>query len=448
MKGTKEKSFTQGSILKNLIRFAVPYLISCFLQTFYGLADLFIAGRYNGAATITAVSVGSQVMHMLTVIIAGLAMGTTVTIGRAVGAGDKRSIQKSIGNTVFIFTLFAVAATAALLLSVGGILSVLSVPQEAWREARSYLVICFVGVLFITAYNVVSGIFRGLGDSKTPMYFVAASGIINIGLDCLFIGSFKWGATGAAVATVAAQAMSVIMTLVYSKFGVKELRCRIRDILPDKSLCSDILKIGIPIAAQDGFIQIAFLTITVIANRRGVDAAAAVGIVEKLIGFMFLVPSAMLSAVSAIAAQNAGAELHTRSRKTLYYGCVICLGAGLIFSALCYIDTPGIISLFAKDEPQVIRMGAEYLRSYVFDCAIAGVHFCFSGYFCAYKKSYLSFAHNLAAIVLVRIPGAYLASVLYPDSLLPMGAAAPLGSLLSALICIGAYIVIRKREEC
>ena len=180
-----ENKLTEGSVIKNMLRFSLPYLLACFLQTFYGLADLFITGQFNGADAITAVSVGSQVTHMLTVIIVGLAMGATVTISRAVGARDRRGAEQTIGSTITIFAVFALGATVILVLSVNGILSLLSTPAEAFAQARSYLLICFAGVPFITAYNVISSIFRGLGDSKSPMYFVAAAGIITIAMKIL-----------------------------------------------------------------------------------------------------------------------------------------------------------------------------------------------------------------------------------------------------------------------
>lgn len=438
---------TKGSVLKNLIRFSLPYLLSCFLQTFYGLADLFITGQYNGAAAITAVSVGSQVTHMLTVIIVGLAMGATVTISHAAGAKDRKSIEKGIGNTVSLFIVFSAILTAVLLVSINGILQILSVPEESWAQAKSYLFICFIGVPFITAYNVISSIFRGLGDSKSPMYFVAAAGIANVILDYVLIGSFGMGAAGAALATVIAQAFSVCIALFAFRKMKMGIAIKKSDFRFSKQITQKILKVGIPVAVQDGFIQISFLVITVIANRRGVDVAAAVGIVEKVISFLFLVPSAMLSTVSAIAAQNAGAGLHAQGKKALKYGTMIAVSAGLVFAIICQFCAEDVLRLFAKEEPIVILMGAQYLKSYVFDCVFAGVHFCFSGYFCAYQKSLVSFAHNLASILFVRIPGVCLATALFPDTLYPMGLAAPLGSLLSSVICIVVYVIWQKRSH-
>ena len=441
-----QKDLTQGSMLKNLIRFSLPFLVSSFLQTFYGLADLFFVGKWCGADTITAVAVGSQVTHMLTVVIVGLTMGTTVAVGHSVGEGKKEKAAEVIGNTAVLFTLFALALTILLILCLDGVAAALATPQEALGQAKEYLLICFMGIPFITAINVISGIFRGLGDSKTPMYFVAAAGVVNIVLDYLLVGPLSMGAMGAAIATVAAQGCSVVPGLIVLLRRRAEIGLKARDLKPRREVLAGILKVGAPIAVQDGFIQISFLVITAIANSRGVDVAAAVGIVEKLIGFFFLVPSAMLSSVSAIASQNAGAGKHEQAGKVLRYGIRICVCFGLAVAVVCQFAAEAVVGLFAGEEPQVIRLGAQYLRSYAFDCGAAGIHFCFSGYFCAYGRSILSFAHNAASVLLVRIPGAYLASLYFPASLYPMGWAAPAGSLLSAVICAVFYIWGKRRE--
>lgn len=439
-----ERTLTEGPVFKNLIRFSLPYLLSCFLQTFYGLADLFITGRFKGAASITAVSVGSQVTHMLTLVIVGLAMGSTVAISRCVGMRDRDGAAKAIGSSIALFSAVAAVLTAVLLLGTDGILSLLSVPAEARPETRDYLTVCFWGVPLITAYNVLGSIFRGLGDSRRPMYFIAAAGVVNVGLDYLLIGPCSLGAAGAAIATVIAQGFSVLVALLYIRRH-RSLPLSGALFRPDRAVMGALLRVGLPVAAQDFLVQVAFLTVTRIANGRGLDVAAAVGIVEKIITFLFLVPSAMLSSVSAIAAQNAGALRHDRGRRTLFYAMGIGVLFGLIVAVVCQFKAEGILRAFSKEEPAVITLGAQYLRSYVFDCAFAAVHFCFSGYFCAYRRSMLAFAHNLASILIIRIPGAYLASLYFPETLYPMGLAAPLGSLLSALICAAAYFILRRR---
>ena len=440
-----QKNLTEGSILKNIVVFSLPYLLSYFLQTLYGMADLFLAGQFNGAAVISAVSIGSQVMHMFTVIIVGLAMGGTVLIGQAVGARDTKRTSKIIGNTVTLFLIFSAVVTVILLFCCRGIVNLIQTPPESVEQTVLYLRICFIGIPFIVAYNVIASIFRGMGDSKSPMIFVIIACTLNIILDYIFMGLLGMKAEGAAIATVIAQAVSVIISLI-AIVRSKSFKLTKDDLKPQSEALGAILKIGLPVACQDGFIQISFMVITVIANRRGVDVAAAVGIVEKIICFLLLIPSSMLSSISAIAAQNIGAGYNDRARHTLYAGTAIAVGIGTIFAiAFQFISTP-VLSLFTREEV-VVTLGTQYLKSYVTDCVLAAIHFCFSGYFCAMGKSIISFIHNVASIILIRIPGAWLASKLWPETLFPMGCAAPLGSLLSAIICLVAFIVIRRKER-
>ena len=444
MKGGK--NLTTGSVFGNIVYFSIPYLFSYFLQILYGLADLFVVGQYCGVSTITAVSIGSQIMHMLTVIIVGLAMGATVTIAQAVGANDTNRARQAVGNTMSLFLVFSVVMVGVLLLTVGNIVSVMSTPVEAVAETRSYLTICFIGVPFIVAYNIIASIFRGMGDSKSPMYFIMVACVVNVVLDFVLIGGCDMGAAGAAVATVLSQTISVIVALVYMRKSKSAVAVGRKEMKMSAPVMKKILGIGVPVALQDGFIQIAFLVITVIANLRGLNDAAAVGIVEKIIGVLFLIPSAMLSTVSAVAAQNLGAKKLERAKQTLWQALAITAGFGLVFSVVIQYVAGDMVALFTS-EGEVIRLGDQYLRGYVWDCLLAGMHFCFSGFFCACGWSILSFIHNIIAIIVARIPLAYLASVMFPETLYPMGMATNIGSLLSVLICIGAYIWLNKRRK-
>ena len=440
-----EKNLTNGSVLKNIAYFSLPYLLSYFLQTLYGLADLFIIGQFEGVASTTAVSIGSQVMHMLTVMIVGLAMGSTVCIGQAVGAGDKKHASAAIGNTVTLFMLLSVVITALLLALVRPIVSVMSTPAEAADGTRAYLTICFIGIPFITAYNIISSIFRGLGDSKSPMIFIAVACAANIALDYIFIGAMGLGPAGAALGTTLSQAISVVFSLVVILRRKSGISLERRDLHPQRDTMGRLLRIGVPVAAQDGLIQIAFIVITVIANRRGLDAAAAVGIVEKIISFVFLVPSSMLSTVSALCAQNIGAGKQARAEQTLRYAIIIAVSFGIIIALLTQFISEQAVGLFTPDTV-VITLGGQYLRGYIWDALFAGIHFCFSGYFCACGRSEISFIHNISAIALVRIPGVYLTSKLFPDTLFPMGLATAAGSLLSVIICVIAFALLKKHS--
>lgn len=441
-----ERDLTSGSVFKNIVFFSLPYLLSYFLQTLYGMADLVIIGQFSGVENITAVSIGSQVMHMLTVMIVGLAMGSTVTIGKAIGAKKKEEAARTIGNTVTLFMGVAIVVTVLLLALVKPIVAMMSTPTEAISGTVIYLTICFIGIPFITAYNIISSIFRGLGDSKSPMYFIAVACFVNIVLDLIFIGGFHLGAAGAALGTVLSQTTSVIIALGVILKKQTGISLKREDFKPQKITMEQILKIGIPVALQDGFIQISFIIITIIANRRGLNDAAAVGIVEKIIGVVFLVPSTMLSTVSALSAQNIGANKHDRASLTLRYAVMIAVGFGFIVSVVTQFVGTNLVSMFTSDV-QVIVLGDQYLRSYIWDSMIAGVHFSFSGYFCAYGLSGISFLHNVLSIVFVRVPGAFLASKYFPHTLFPMGLAAPAGSLLSVIVCIIAFIWMKKRSK-
>ena len=441
-----ERDLTSGSVLKNIVRFSLPYLLSYFLQTLYGMADLFIIGQFDTTASTTAVSIGSQVMHMLTVMLVGLAMGTTVSVGQAVGGKDARKAATCVGNTTLLFTALSIVLTGALLLCVRPIVAVMATPEVAISGTMDYLSICFMGIPFITAYNIISAIFRGMGDSRRPMYFIAIACLANIVLEYLFMGALGMGPAGAALGTTLSQAISVVISLLMIRRRHIGLSLKKADFRPQRDILGKLLKIGLPVAAQDGFIQISFIVITVIANHRGLTDAAAVGIVEKIISFLFLVPSSMLSTVSALGAQNIGAGKPERARATLKYAILMAVGFGLAAGITVQFAADGLVALFTPDAA-VAAAGGDYLRSYVWDCMLAGIHFSFSGYFCACGRSKLSFLHNVLSILLVRVPGAYLSSKYFPASLFPMGLAPACGSLLSSVICGITFARMTHRES-
>ena len=255
-----EKNLTTGSVFKNVVLFSLPYLLSYFLQTLYGMADLFIIGQFEGVASTTAVSIGSQVMHMLTVMIVGLSMGTTVSVGQAVGAGKRKQAAHNIGNTVILFLVVSIALTAILLSLVHPIVVAISTPTDAVSGTVTYLTICFIGIPFITSYNIISSIFRGLGDSKSPMCFIATACAANIALDYLFMGVLHLGSAGAALGTTFSQAISVVVSLTVI-LKRRSIVLKKSDFKPCRAVMGKILGIGIPIAFQDGLIQVAFIII-------------------------------------------------------------------------------------------------------------------------------------------------------------------------------------------
>ena len=413
--------------------FAGPYLFACFLQTFYPIADLFIAGLYNGSETISAISIGGQVMHLVVMAVAGIAMGANVCIGQAFGEKSEEKQRCAIGSTIAVFAILSIILTPIAIICTEPLTRLLQTPQEAYNLTLDYTRICFMGIPFIAAYNAIASIYRGFGDTRHPLIFVAIGGIFNILLDILFIGYFEMGAVGAALATVIAQVISVISG-VFSLSRIKKAK----PSKPNGAMVRSILNVGLPILCQDGVVQIGFLIITAIANSRSLYVSASVGIVEKIICFFFLFPSAMLATVSAFSAQNRGADLHHRSKLALKYGIIAVSIYGAISALICQPLAPALVGLFSN-ESEVVKLGTQYLRTYSIDILVAGIHFCFSGFFCAYSKSIWSFVHNIISIVFVRVPGTWLVSVLFPATLYEMGIVTPAGSLVSVLICILIY---------
>ena len=406
------------------------------------MADLFIVGQFYGVDSITAVANGSQVLHMLTVIIVGLAMGTTVAIGRAVGGRRLEDAAHAIGNTI---TLFMITLQWSLqqdfyALSVRSFFNQNTQEQKAsWQGKYPVSTITFIsihcGVQYYQFY------FPGMRRFK-PDVFIRIACIGNIIIVVFFIGAMQQdGQRLPLVLLYDIRCNYCWSPMMKRKTGI---HLKKTDFRPNKKVMWQILRVGFPVAVQDGCIQIAFIIITVIANHRGLNDAAAVGIVEKMISAIFIIPSSMLATVSALSAQNIGAGKHDRASQTLKYATIITTGYGLIMTVLIELTGKNLVGLFTTDTV-VVLLGTQYLSGYIIDSIFAGVHFSFSGYFAAYEKSYIGFIHNIIAIVLVRVPGSYLASKMFPDTLFPMGLAAPAGSLLSVLICIGAYLWMKKK---
>ena len=278
------------------------------------------------------------------------------------------------------------------------------------------------------------------------MYIIAIACLLNIILDYIFIGLFHMGPIGAALGTTVSQSVSVIIALISMKYRASDIHIKKEDLHLQSQVFKHILKVGFPVAIQDGCVQIAFMIITIIANSRGLNDAAAVGIVEKMVTAIFIIPSTMLATVSALSAQNIGAKNYGRARTVLKYAVMITTLYGIIVTLIVECAAPTLLGLFTKDTT-VILLGVQYISSYIVDTIFAGIHFGFSGYFAADGKSYIGFIHNIISISLVRVPGSYIASIMYPHNLFPMGLAAPLGSLLSVIICLIAYCILKKKDE-
>ena len=304
---SQNSRLTEGPVGRALLRFALPFLLASFLQALYGAADLFVVGRFTGSAAVSAVAIGSQVMQTITGIILGVSMGGTVLIAHSVGAKDAQGAARAVGTVTVLFGLLAAALTPVMLLCARPAAALMETPAEAMDAAVRYLYICACGIPFIIGYNAVSGIFRGMGDSKTPVLFIALACAINIAADFILTGALDMGAGGAAIATVTAQGISFFASLLYMKKRGLGFPFGRKDIALDRAAAGSILKVGLPLAMQDALVNVSFLVITAIINTLGVVASAAVGVVERIIGFAMLPPGSFASAVATVTAQNMGA---------------------------------------------------------------------------------------------------------------------------------------------
>lgn len=442
------QSFTEGNIFSPLIRFALPILFALFLQTMYGAVDLLIVGQFGGGLSevyVSAVSTGSQVMQALTVVITGLAMGLTVFVGKEIGAGMREKAGKIIGSGIWLFGLIALTVTAIMVCASPFLARTMHAPVEALGQTISYIVICSAGTIFIVAYNLIGSIFRGIGDSKIPLLTVAIACVVNIVGDLLLVAVFHMGAAGAAIATVTAQAVSVVISLLIIRKRKLPFQLSVKDIRPKGAYIGKILKLGIPIAFQDLLVNISFLVIIAIVNSLGLTASAGVGVAEKLCGFLMLVPSAFMQSMSAFVAQNMGAGKPKRAKKALLCGIASSLVVSVLMAYFTFFHGDLLAGIFAKDT-QVILAAADYLRAYALDCLLTSFLFCFIGYFNGCSQTTFVMLQGIIGAFGVRLPISWLMSRQAEVTLFHIGLATPASSLVQIILCGGFFLVLLHRE--
>ncbi|MBP3657206.1 MAG: MATE family efflux transporter [Clostridia bacterium] len=441
----RSNDFTQGGILAPLIGFAVPVLFAMFLQTMYGAADLLIVGWFGSTADVSAVATGSQLMHTVTTVLVGMAMGVTVLLAQKIGEGKPRVAGKVIGTGITLFAALAAVMTAALVFLASPLCSLLHAPENAFSRTVDYVRICSAGTAFIIAFNVLGSVFRGIGDSKIPLLTVAIACVVNIGADLLLVAGFGMGAAGAAIATVAAQGVSVLLSLLIIARRSLPFELHRVDLKPDRSCAVNILRIGTPIAMQDLLVSLSFLVIMAIVNSLGLIQSAGVGVAEKLCGFIMLVPSAFSQAMSAFVGQNTGAGKPERARRALYYGIGASLCAGVFMFWLSFFRGEALSGLFAKDEA-VILAAADYLRAYGLDCLLTSFLFCFIGYFSGRGRTVFVMLQGIAGAFCVRVPVSFLVSRIPGVSLFAIGLATPASTLVQIILC-GLYFMHELKRD-
>lgn len=425
---------TEGSVTKHLIRFSMPFLFSNFLQALYSLVDMLVVSNFNQNVGASAVSNGGQINMLIMNSITGLATGATVLVAQYIGAKQDDDRRKTTGTMTVLSLLLGIAITVIMLIANGPFLRLLQTPEDSFAQAKAYLDICMGGTIFIFGYNAVSAILRGMGDSKRPMYFVMIATVVNVVLDLWFVGPLGMGAAGAALATVIAQAISFILSVIYLFKRDFFIEFTPADFKPDVHKIRLLLRIGIPSAAQGVLVSVSFLFLTMLVNRldNPLVTSACQGFGARVNSFAILPGMAIANAISSMAGQNIGAGQYDRAKKTMWVGFGLIEGITIVIFIFIQIFAPSIMQAFTNDA-QTITMGAEYMRIIAGDFVLSGMVFAFNSLAIAAGQTSFAFFNAILSSILTRIPFAYLFAVVWGWGLPGIGWAitvAPIPSIL------------------
>lgn len=446
MDSKNNNSFTEGSIGGSLIRFAVPVLGALILQAAYGAVDLLVVGQFGDASGISAVGTGSAFMQMVTFVITSLAMGSTVIIGQHLGEKKPEEAGNAVGTTVILFAVIGIVLTVLLEIFAGNLMALMQVPEASFDKSVQYVRICSGGILIIIAYNVISGVLRGVGNANLPFLFVGIACVVNIFADLLFVAVFRMDAAGAALATVLAQLVSVVLSLAVLRrqnlpISFSRSQCRIY-----AGELKRILNVGVPIALQEAMVQISFLVINTIVNHMGLMQSAGYGVSQKIVSFIMLVPSSVMQSVSAFVAQNIGARQEERAKKGFLTAMVTGCAVGILIFLAGFFGGGLLSSLFTKDA-EVIAQSADYLRGFSADCILTCVLFSSIGYFNGCGRSIPVMLQGITSAFLIRIPVSIFMSRLPGASLMLVGLATPITTVYGILFFLVCFARLRHSKE-
>mgnify|MGYP004514485479 FL=1 len=437
--------FTRGSILKKLSLFMLPVLGALVLQAAYGAVDLLVVGRFGSTAGLSAVSTGSQLLNLVTFVVTQLAMGVTVLIARYIGEKKPRQIGAVLGGAAVVFAVLAAVLFVVLVALARPISVLMQAPAEAVDLTASYVRICGSGIFFIVAYNLMSAIFRGLGDSKSPLFFVLVACLVNIAGDLLFVAGFGMDAAGAAIATVAAQAVSVVLAVVMLlkkqlPFAIKKSDFRFN------TQCRKFLSIGLPLALQEFLTQLSFLALCAFVNRLGLTASSGYGVACKIVNFAMLIPSALMQSMASFVAQNVGAGNPKRAKKAMLTGIGMGVVIGCAVFALVLFRGDLLAGIFSTDA-EVVQKGFDYLKGFAPETIATAVLFSMIGYFNGNNRTVWVMVQGLIQTLLVRLPMAYIMSIQPNASLTMIGLSAPTSTLVGVVLNIGFYLYLERTEK-
>ena len=440
-----KNTFTEGKIMQPLLLFAVPVLFALFLQAMYGAVDLLIVGKFASSTDVSAVSTGSQIMMTLTNLVSSFAMGTTILLGQQIGSGMRKEGGRTVGTAIVMFAAVAAAMSVWLVMCAPQISQIMNAPAEAFDKTVQYVRICGGGMIVIVAYNLIGCIFRGLGDSRTPLITVSIACVCNIIGDLFLCAGLKMGTEGAAIATVFAQVVSVVISILLIKKKELPFEIQKKDIRIHGWSFRKMVKLGAPVALQDLLVSISFLIILAIVNTMGVTASAGVGVAEKVCAFIMLISSAFMQSISAFVAQNYGAGKPDRAKKALYGGVAVSftIGIGMFFLSFFHGDL--LAGIFSSDT-EVVAAAYDYLKAYAIDCLFTAIFFCYTGFYNGIGMTRFVMIQGIIGAFCVRVPVSYMMSRRAGATLFTIGLATPLSSVVQLLLCIGCYFFYARKS--
>ena len=441
---SKPNTFTSGPIFPPLVRFAFPILGALILQAAYGAVDVAVVGQFASPADVSAVSTGTQLMHTITSVIIGLSMGSTVLIGQYLGAGEGERSGKVMGAAICLFGAMGLFLSLLLPFLTVPLCRMMNAPQEAFPATVRYVRICSIGTICIVAYNILGSVFRGMGDSRTPLLTVLVAALCNVGLDILLVAGFGMEAAGAAVATVISQGLSVVFCVLVVRRKGLAFPFRSDMIRFDGPIVADTLRVGAPVALQDLLVSISFLVIMAVVNRLGTVKSAGMGVAERLCAFIMLIPSAFSQALAAVVAQNIGARQPGRARRAMLYGMLTSFGCGVVMAYLSFFHGDMLSRLFARDA-DVIAASWDYLRAYAIDTMLVAFLFCFIGYFNGCGRTRFTMLQGVAGAFGVRVPVSAIVGSRPGATLFQIGLATPCSTIVQIVLCV--WYLLRRRDD-
>ncbi len=435
--------FTRGSILKKLTRFMLPVLGAQILQAMYGAVDIMIVGRFGTTAGISGVSTGSSIVNVVMFTVTSLAMGITVLIGRYLGEKNEDRVGKVIGGAVCFFAAMAVVLAAVMIIFARPLALLMQAPEEAVDLTVLYVRICGGGIAFIIAYNVISSVFRGLGNSRLPLIFVAIACVVNIAGDLILVAGLGLNVIGAALATVLAQAVSVILSLLILSREQLPFHVRRSDIRFNAEI-PNFVQVGLPLAFQEILTQFSFLALCAFINRLGLIQSSGYGVASKIVNFVMLIPSSIMQSMAAFVAQNVGADREDRARKALLTSIILGAFIGVFVMLFVYFRGDLLAGIFASD-PEVVEQAALYLKGFAPEAVVTAISFSFVGYYNGHSQTVFVMVQGLSQSFLVRLPMSYYMSVRPGADLSGIGTAAPSATTFGILVNVVYFIIFSRR---